>query len=188
MKPYDNLRFDASDAWLMFAIWCAVNDHRWASVVAVCVLILILWADSRAEKKQAESEAATGVAPSANSGHSSDMSGARSGHKDGVALPAPDLMQRVIRHLQEQADHTPSERNREALQQLIVEMKAHGAGLAGLDLRGALDEAARALFAIKRMQPDAVPEFAAEAHRKACASLDACGVLGTYKDVTGGLP
>jgi hypothetical protein len=50
------------------------------------------------------------------------------------------------------------------------------AGVPGL--RAALDEAARALFAIKRMKPDAVPEFAAEAHRKACVALDAAGVPG----------
>jgi hypothetical protein len=46
-------------------------------------------------------------------------------------------------------------------------------------LRAALDEAARALFTIKRMKPDAVPEFAAEAHRKACVALDAAGVIAS---------
>jgi hypothetical protein len=48
-----------------------------------------------------------------------------------------------------------------------------------VSLRAALDEAARALFAIKRMKPDAVPEFAAEAHRKACVVLDAACVKST---------
>ena len=39
-------------------------------------------------------------------------------------------------------------------------------------LRAALNEAAYALFQIKRMQPDAVREFASDAHTKACAVLD----------------
>ena len=39
-------------------------------------------------------------------------------------------------------------------------------------LRAALNEAAYALFQIKRMVPDAIPQFASAAHEKACAVLD----------------
>lgn len=39
-------------------------------------------------------------------------------------------------------------------------------------LRGALNAASFALFQIKRMVSDSIPNFADEAHRKACAVLD----------------
>ena len=38
--------------------------------------------------------------------------------------------------------------------------------------QNALNEAAYALFQIKRMTPEAIPQFAADAHAKACKHLD----------------
>lgn len=39
-------------------------------------------------------------------------------------------------------------------------------------LRAALNDAAWAIFQMKRMQPDAIRQFASDAHTKACDAID----------------
>jgi hypothetical protein len=44
----------------------------------------------------------------------------------GAGVPPPDLMQRVILHLEAEALYTPSERNRAAIRQLLDYLRAYG--------------------------------------------------------------